>query len=227
MEGLWDKTVRVLDLEELNTATVSGKPRVLLTHRYISFLLSGFCVFWGLEITTHVYIIFLTHWGCILTALYFTLVLAAYRYPRLGPAACVLYETSTVLETFIALLFWVTVYPFVDLNVSFLYTLSVHAGLLLLLLLDYPFNCIRFRLRHFWVTVLVLGLYLLMYIPVAFLIQPIYPMVTFRDAGTVVMLAVAFLLVYALHWLGLKADQRKYRDSPEVQRFELGPILKS
>ena len=224
----WSATLaRTLDLEELSGATESEKPRLQLIQRYVSFLLSVFCVFWGVEITTHVYVVFLTHWGCILTALYFTLVLTAYGYPKVGPVAYVLYETTTVLETLICLLFWLTVYPFVDLHVIFIYTLSVHAGLLLLLLLDYPFNRIRFRLRHFWMSILVLALYLVMYVPVAFLIRPIYPFVTFTDVGTVVVLAVAFLMVFGGHWLGVKADQYKYRNTTVAQRFELGPILKS
>ena len=226
MEGWSRKLVSALELEDLDCATESEQPRLLLTLRYISFLLSGFCVFWGVEITTHIYVLFLTHWGCILTALYFTLALATYRYPKMGPVAYVLYETSTVLEMLISLFFWITVYPFVDLNVSFLYTVSVHAGLLLLLLLEYPFNRIRFRIRHFWATTFVLGLYMLMYIPVALAIQPIYPMVTFRDVGTVFSLGGAWLLVYGCHWLGVKVDQYKYRDAPAAQRFELGPILK-
>lgn len=226
MERWSERLVRALDLEELSGATESERPRLQLIQRYISFLLSTFCVFWGMEFTTHVYIVFLTHWGCILTALYFTLVLAAYSYPRAGPVACVLYETSTVMEMLISLLFWLTVYPFVDLHINFLYTLSAHAGLLLLLLLDYPFNRIRFRLRHFWVSILVLTLYLIMYVPVAFLIRPIYPFVTFKDVGTLLVLTVAFLMVLGGHWLGVKADQYKYRDLQVAQRFELGPILK-
>lgn len=223
MELNWPRELAVPEPVEMPlTATESTQPKLLLTQRYVSFLLAGFGVYWGIEFTTHFYLLFLTHWGCLITGSYYASVLAAYRYPKVERLAYVLYQTALVLEAFISLAFWTTVYPFVDdLHVSFLYTLSVHGGLLLLLLLEYPFNRIRFHLKHLWVCVGVLAVYLVLYISVAFTIRPIYPMLTFRDLGSVVLVVGSVVVVYLLHRLVMKVDECKYRENPATQKFEL------
>ena len=209
------------------SVTESPQPKFLLLYRFAAFLLAGLTVFVGIEVTTHNYFLFLTHWGVMAVAGYFTLVLGAYSYEEVRPVAYLAFEAAVVLELIVVIGFWVTVYPFLTFPLEPIYNLTVHGGLFLLLCVDYSLNRIAFVPRHYTLPALILALYTLLNAWVSITVQPIYPLITFTDVTSYVIMTGIFLFGFLCHRSLSCLDRVKAPlDLPET-KFELGPILKA
>jgi len=190
----------------------SRSPQLLKSLRFLN---SGLCLgmfLMGFPFFPEIYFIYLTHWGVVLTFLFNCVSLASLVCKRADPVAYLLFEVAWTVEWVVTLLFWTTIAPLVSLEGGDLvYNFVVHILPMALLLLDFSLNRILFLRDHYsWVAALMLVYVLGVNLPVTLTYQTVYPLITYDNAWTYLILLAAVLIAAGFFELAVYIKKRQF-----------------
>ena len=147
--------------------------------------------------------------------------------------ATILYEMALVLEFIIVPIFWIVIFPGLlknrhdgvdlpdidDMRDDEKFSYAVVAGVLdhtvplVVLLIEFSYNCIPFLWRHFLLTLAVVVIYAVFNIIYTLSVHQIYPMIDFTQATDYLITLATIVWTVAMYYLAVKLSQRKLKNS--------------
>lgn len=189
----------------------SRYPSFLISNRVFSLILVGYNMLYFLYYDPYKYIGFLTNWTTTITFFYYVTVLCAYLDSKYNHLAVLLLHTAWVMQGIISVLFWVLVYPIVEvLHFPMPVIIATHGLFLIPLAIDIVLSNVELK-RSNGIIALIFGLTynLLVNMPYSLLVAPVYPMITFTNLHTIFAAVQFLVLLYICNESGILLSKRK------------------
>ena len=151
---------------------------------------------------------FLTSWGMHFVGVYTAIVVIGY-FKKLNKGwkrfANILFETAFAYQLLITAFFWVFIYPHLKAKYEnnlpeWINTLYLHGFCLFQVYYEYCFNTILIKAKDFYYLVSIGCIYMVLNYLYTINIEPVYPVMTFKDNVTYIYIVVAITAVI-IHFL--------------------------
>jgi len=140
------------------------------------------------------YFLYLSNWGMFFAFLFFLIASLGYCFPVLDGFAYILFEISWPLEWLITLAYWTAVFP-LDYKINLLVSLMLHGLPLILLVIDCCLSRIVILRSHWGYPFAASFVYAFcVNLPVTLSYQRLYPLISYQNAWTYIMLLVGALV---------------------------------
>lgn len=153
--------------------------------------------------------LYLSDWGVFLVTFQFASLSLSIRSPRAQRFAELLYELTWATQWLITVLFWVAIYPVPGDSLS--RSASVHGGMLALVILDYCACCHQLKASNWKFVAGPMSLYFLFIVVASLTVTPVYPVITFKDITSYILLSLCLCVVFISLYLGVKLGSLKDR----------------
>lgn len=190
----------------------SPLPRVLKISRSISTILMLLFLIFYLYIYQAGFFLYFTHWGILLTFLYFCMSLSSFRYARCEIYCCIMLITVWNLEFMITLVFWAAFFV-ANLAERYEYlVVGVISHGLVLAMIGIDIGLCYGYFKRLWVAVsfIVFIVYSLgLYLPYTITVGPVYKGVTFKNAFTYYIMISACVAILAGNEIAYRLTRRR------------------
>ena len=182
---------------EMVSCQTSTYPQILGMCRIFSIpIISFFVLHWKVE-EIPTYLAYFTNWGLTLTLIYFMLASLSYFAPIFDKAACIQFQIIWVFNWCITLAFWLYLFP-KHTYISLFRASTTHSIPLILTMIDYTFNQIKFIRIQFVFPIGTLILYFFcILMPYTLENEPIYSGINFHNFISFAMSIGVFITAYA------------------------------
>lgn len=206
---------------ELVGPWTSPRPRLLFVLRVLFGLFSLALFLVGLIFIPSIYFAYLTHWGVSSVLLFYLLSFLSLKFPRLNRVVRLVYVIAWCLEWIIVPIYWTWVFT-QETEVPWAYTICAHVLMLVVLLCDYPLNCLYFQWKDLIYAFVVLLAYTAVNIPVTIEEGELYPRVNYRNGWSYLVILYTVLMCIFGFLLGKILDKIKQnREFRNSNNFEL------
>ena len=180
----------------------SNHPIALKWYRIInSFLNLGHLIYIA-NISTSIFLVYLTNWGLSLTTVFFISSALSYKYNSLKLFCYILFEIIWPINFVITIFYWCYLFPIAFPNNYWAKIVSAHTVPIVGQLIDFSLNNIIIYRAHYKFPACTIVVYLFVLVPYTLSAEAIYAGITFTNAITYLMFFVLFIVFIASFEIG-------------------------
>lgn len=181
-------------------------PILLFSIRLFSFLLLLVYIYLTIEYDQYNYIKFFsfyTNWGMIATFLYYSSVLALYKFYSLDRLSSIILQTAWTIQGIVSLMFWAVLFKITTVATPMYLFVPRHGLFPLLMMIDILISDVRLARERIRVVICVSAIYLLgVNLPYTILIHPVYPYLNYQNMFSVLFIVGFWVVMHIWNEVG-------------------------
>lgn len=209
----------------------------LFFFRVFKFLFFCSIIVWMISEMGMRYFVFLTNWGFFTGWIYYTMILIdklilKEKQECFKQATMIIFEIAINAEFVIAIIYWLALFKMdyehhendLDFGAWLFNTIAIHLIGFILLWLDFTVNQLKFRKKNVLIVFIFLSIYGIFNLVYSLTYGSIYPIITWRDFQSYLLIVIMFILTYVHHFLGMtfhsKIKKKYIKDKKKYHSYK-------
>lgn len=189
---------------------------ILFLFRIFKFLFFLIIIVWMTSQMGMRYFVFLTNWGFFMGWIYYTLILIdkiilKEKEGLFKQTTMIIFEIAINAEFVISIIYWLALFKMdydhhekdLEFGAWLFNTIAIHLISFILLWLDFTFNQLKFRKKNILIVFIFLLTYGIFNLAYSLKYGAIYPIITWIDFQSYLLIVIMLVLTYVHHFLGM------------------------